>query len=162
MSGTRHRFARSVATVAIVWAGCTGALTPARRVQDASHELSSAIRFGRMDLALERVSRADREKFTKRHAQWGTGIRILDCEVVGISLRDKEHADVSVALGWQRITESELRSTQIVQKWKDQSGNWVLEGEERTGGDVGLLGEQVAVVRPSSGQDVQFKAITIR
>jgi hypothetical protein len=115
-----------------------------------------------MDLALERVGRADREQFAKRHAQWGTGIRILDCEVVGIAIRDKEHADVSVAVGWQRVTESDLRSTQIVQKWKDQSGNWVLVGEERTGGDVGLLGESVAVVRPAAGQDVQFKAITIR
>jgi hypothetical protein len=162
MPGTRQRFAQPFATFAIVLASCGGALTPARRVQDASHELSSSIRFGRMDLALERVGRAERERFAKRHAQWGTGIRILDCEVVGIAIREKDRADVSVAVGWQRVTESELRSTQIVQKWKDQNGNWVLEGEERTGGDFGLLGEQVAVVRPPSGQDVQFKSITIR
>jgi hypothetical protein len=77
-------------------------------------------------------------------------------------MRDKEHADVSIAVGWQRITESEMRSTQIAQKWNDQRGHWVLETEERTGGDVGLLGEQVAVIRPPSGQDVQFRTITIR
>jgi hypothetical protein len=162
MLGKRLRLTLSAACFAVVLFGCGSALTPTQRVQDASHELSSAIRFGRMDLATERVSKDGREQFAKRHAQWGTGIRILDCEVVGLSLRDKEHADVSIVVGWQRITESEMRSTQIAQKWKDQRGTWVLETEERTGGDVGLLGEQVAVIRPQSGQDVQFRTITIR
>jgi hypothetical protein len=162
MLGTRPRFALTAACFAVVLFGCGSALTPARRVQDATQELSSAMRFGRMDLAAQRVSSGERDQFVKRHAQWGAGIRILDCEVVGLAIRDKEHADVSIAVVWQRVMESDMRSTNIAQKWQDHSGQWMLESEERSGGDVGLLGEQVAVIRPPSGQDVQFQTITIR
>jgi hypothetical protein len=162
MLGTRLRAALSATCFAVVLFGCGGTLSPARRVQEASYELSNAMRFGRMDIAMERVNRAGRDEFVKHHALWGGGIRILDCEVVRISTRDKENADVVMAVSWQRASESEVRATQIAQKWKDYSGEWKLESEERTAGDVGLLGEQVAVIRPPSGQDVQFRTITIR
>jgi hypothetical protein len=162
MLGKRFRLALSAACFAVVLFGCGSALTPGQRVQDAAHNLSVAMRFGRMDVAMESVTRAERDQFVKRHARWGTGIRILDCELVGVSIRDKDHADVSLAVGWQRVEESEVRSTQIAQKWKDEKGTWVLASEERASGDVGLLGEHVAVIRPPSGQDVQFRTITIR
>jgi hypothetical protein len=162
MLGTRPKRALSAGFFAVALLGCAGALTPTRRVQDATQELSNAVRFGRMDMAMARVSLAGRNQFTKQHAMWGSAIRILDYEVVAMSIRDKENADVAVAVGWQRVAESEMRSTQIAQKWKDQRGNWMLESEERTGGDVGLLGEQVAVIRPAAARDVQFRTITIR
>jgi hypothetical protein len=49
-------------------AGCIGNLTPIQRAQDAANEFTTATRFGRMDMALERVSREDREAFVRRHA----------------------------------------------------------------------------------------------
>jgi hypothetical protein len=162
MQGTKPRSALAAAGLAVVVLGCSGALSPARRVQDASNELSDAVRFGRMDLAVGKVSPDERSEFSKRHAEWGTDIRILDSEVVAIKMRDKQHAEVAVAVSWQRNTESELRATQIAQTWADERGNWVLEHEKRAGGDFGLLGENVAVVRPRSGQDVQFRTITIQ
>ena len=147
---------------ALVLFGCGGSFSPAQRVQDAVHDLSNAVRFGNMGMAIERVSPSERQPFIKRHARWGTAIRIVDCEVLGIALRDRDRADVTLSVGWQRVEESEMRSTQIAQKWKSEKGNWLLSGEERMGGDVGLLGEQVDVIRPPSGQDAQFRTITIR
>jgi hypothetical protein len=142
-------------------AGCIGNMTPVQRMQDAVNDLTTATRFSRMDIALERVARTGREEFLQRHAAWGSSLRIADCDVAGVRLADKEHATVNVMVSWQRIDESELRSTQILQKWQDHNGRWLLHSEERLGGDVGLLGEATTVVR-SAPNRVQFGSITIR
>src|SRR5262249_14722833 len=142
-------------------AGCLGNFTPVQRVQDAANELGTATRFGRMDIAMERVSRAGREQFARRHAGWGNSIRIVDVDVLGLRLRDKEHADVALAVNWQRLDDSEMRSTEIAQHWTDHRGAWLLETEERASGDVGLLGEPTTVVRPQRS-GAQFESITIR
>jgi hypothetical protein len=142
--------------------GCFGNFTPVTRVQEAAHELTTAARFGRMDVALERVSRNAREEFMKHHAAWGNAVRVVDSEIQGMTLRDKEHADVFVTVGWQRIQETEMRVTYLAQHWRDHRGSWLLEREERTAGDVGLLGEAITVVRPPAGDNLQFDSITIR
>jgi hypothetical protein len=141
--------------------GCLGNFTPVQRVQDAANDLTTATRFGRMDIAMERVSRTGRDQFTARHASWGASLRIVDCDILGLRLRDKEHADVTLGVNWQRIDDSEMRSTQIAQHWRDHHGTWLLETEERASGDVGLLGEPTTVVRPTPSR-AQFETITIR
>jgi hypothetical protein len=110
---------------------------------------------------MERVSKAGHDEFARRHAGWGGSIRIVDCDILGLRLTDKEHADVALAVNWQRIDDSEMRSTEITQHWKDHKGAWLLETEERAGGDVGLLGETTRVVRPTQS-GAQFETITIR
>jgi hypothetical protein len=142
-------------------AGCLGNFTPVQRVQDAAVDLSTATRFGRMDVAFERVSKTGRDQFARRHAAWGSSIRIVDSDILGLRLRDKEHAEVSLAVNWQRLDDSEMRSTEIAQHWKDHQGAWLLETEERAGGDVGLLGETTTVVRPTRS-GAQFETITIQ
>jgi len=140
---------------------CIGNLTPSQRAQDAAIDLTTAARFGRMDIAIERVSRDDRERFVQQHAAWGGAIRIVDCDMLGLKITDKDHAQAVVSVSWHRVDESEMRMTQIVQHWKDHRGAWLLESEERAAGDVGLLGEAATVMRPHS-QSFQFESITIR
>jgi hypothetical protein len=147
--------------LALLTSGCLGNFTPVQRVQDAANELNTATRFGRMDIAMERVSKAGRDQFNAKHSGWGASIRIVDCDVLGLRLRDKEHADVTLGVNWQRIDDSEMRSTQVAQHWKDHHGAWLLETEERASGDVGLLGEPITVVRPGPSS-AQFETITIR
>jgi hypothetical protein len=148
-------------TVFLAATGCLGNFSPAQRVQDAANDLSTATRFGRMDIALERVSRSARDRFVREHATWGASIRIVDCDIVGMRLRDKEHADVMLVVSWNRLDQSEMRVTQITQRWSDHRGAWLLDAEERAGGDVGLLGEATMVVRPSPSS-IQFESITIK
>ncbi len=139
---------------------CTGPVTPGQRARDSAHEYAMAVRFGRMDLASERVSTADRGRFSSQHANWGNGIRILDCELVGIVLRDRGHADALLSVGWQRIDDADVRTTQIAQHWADHRGAWLLESEERAAGDPGLLGEKV-VVQPAAARPTQFESVRI-
>ena len=136
-------------------------MSPLQRMQDAANDLTTATRFGRMDMALERVSHASRDEFVRKHAAWGSTIRIADCDLSGLRFLDKEHAAVTLTISWQRIEESDLRGTQISQKWKDHRGRWLLESEERVAGDVGLFGEPTTVVRAAQGR-TQFESITIR
>jgi hypothetical protein len=136
-------------------------MSPFQRMQDAANDLTTATRFGRMDMALERVSQDTREEFIRRHAAWGSAIRIADCDLSGLRLVDKRNATSTLTVSWQRIDESDLRGTQIAQKWKDHKGKWLLESEERIAGDVGLLGEPTTVVRAPQSR-TQFESITIR
>lgn len=142
-------------------AGCIGGYSPSVRVQEAAQNMNMAARFGRMDIALEGVAKGSRDEFAKRHARWGTQVRIVDYEFQGLMLDDKEHAKVFVAVSWQRPDETDMRNTALVQHWVDNKGTWQLEREERTSGDVGLLGETTVVVKPERS-DVQFQTVTIR
>ena len=142
-------------------AGCATPLTPGQRAREAAYDYAMAVRFGRTDMALERVSPSDRAGFAARHAAWGSAVRILDCELVGISQQSTEVAKVLLNVGWQRVDEAEMRVTQISQTWRDHRGSWLLMSEQRTGGDVGLLGEQTVVVGPPRRGDVQYESIRI-
>jgi hypothetical protein len=141
--------------------GCMAPMSPVQRMQDAANDLTIATRFGRMDVALERVSQASREEFLRKHAGWGSAIRIADCDLSSLRLLDRDHATVTLTVSWQRIDESELRGTQIAQKWKDHRGRWLLESEERLAGDIGLLGEPTTLVRAAPSR-TQFQSIIIR
>jgi hypothetical protein len=142
-------------------AACIGNLTPSQRAQDAAIDFTTAARFGRMDIAIERVSKEDRDRFAKQHAAWGTSIRIVDCDMLGLRITDKDHAEAVVSVSWHRVDESEMRITQVAQHWRDHKGAWLLESEERAAGDVGLLGEATTIMRPNTGP-AQFETITIR
>jgi hypothetical protein len=113
-----------------------------------------------MDAALERVSNSGRADFIRKHAAWGAAIRVADCELSGLRFIDEETAEVMLTVSWQRIDESDLRGTQIVQHWKSSHGKWLLESEERSAGDVGLLGESTTVVRATPTR-TQFESIII-
>ncbi len=145
----------------VVLTGCLGGLSPTQRLQEAAYDLNTASRFGRNDVALEHISKKGRDQFMQHHVAWSSSIRIVDCEVQGMALRDKENAEVYIAVAWQRPDESQVRGTSVTQRWKDHRGTWLLESEERVAGDYGVFGESTVVVRPPARGDVQFQTITI-
>jgi hypothetical protein len=88
----------------------------------------------------------------------------METEFSGINLKDKETADLYVTVTWQRLTESDLRTTTLLQKWKDEHGSWRLVSEERTSGDYGLLGDQAppAAKTERPRGEAQFQTVYIR
>ena len=72
-----------------------------------------------------------------------------------------EQAEVFVKVAWFRPEENEVRVTTIVQKWKDDRGSWLLVGEERLDGDVGLLGEERPIAPAAVRRNAQFPTIRI-
>ena len=119
---------------------CVGQ-TPPARAQEAANELNTNQRFGRMELVAERVSEASREKFFERRKQWGGRIQVADTEVMAFKMKGDADAEVLLKIGWYRVDEGDLHQTVLKQSWKDFKGAWKLVNEERTDGELGLLGE---------------------
>ncbi len=140
------RFTMLVALLATA-AACAppGSLASA---QEAAQELNLNARFGRTEIAMDRVALDARDEFSAHHQGWGTTVRVADVELAGMQMHTEHDVDVLVHVSWYRPEEQELRNTTLKQAWRDQKG-WQLVAEKRVDGDVGLLGEPVVFEAPA-------------
>ncbi len=139
-----------------------GHQSPPARAQEAAIELNTNTRFGRMELAAERVAPKAREAFFVRRRTWGNKIRLADYEMAGLKMKGDDDAETFVRIAWYRVDEDDLHVTTIRQKWHDFKGDWRMVEEARIDGDVGLLGEPiVTVAAPASPRNVQFPTIRL-
>jgi len=129
------------ATLLLGLAGCFAPLSSAQRLTDAAIDMNTATRFGRMDIALERVGPKARADFARRHAAWGASVRIVELDFSGYDLVERDQAEVVLNVTWLRQDEATIRLTRVAQHWRDDRGQWQLVDEKRKDGDVGLLGE---------------------
>lgn len=154
---------RALAPFALVFTACMGAMTPAQKLDDAVKETNDAARFGRTDLAVERVVPTMRSAFIKRHRFWGADVRIVDVEYAGVEKMSEREAVILVGFGWFRPAEGMLRTTTVRQTWKNDrgAGPWFLFDEEHVSGDLGLLGEAVTVMHPEKKNE-HFETTVIK
>jgi hypothetical protein len=138
-------------------AGCFSPPSAGQRLSDAAVDMNAATRFGRMDIAIEHVGAAARAEFARRHAAWGGNVRVVDLEMGGFDLVQRDEAEVLVNVAWQRPDESTVRVTRIAQRWRDEQGRWKLVDEERKDGDTGLLGDQA----PQAGKTAPHGAASV-
>jgi hypothetical protein len=127
-------------------AGCAmiGQSKP-QRAQEAALELNLNARFGRMELAAERISPKAREQFFERRKAWGGAVRVADYDLTGLKIQGEDDAESFVKIAWYRADDNDLRITTLKQKWHaDGKGDWKLTDEQRISGDLGLLGEPPA------------------
>jgi hypothetical protein len=118
--------------------------SPAARAQEAANELNLNTKFGRMEMAAERVAPKAKEQFYEHHKGWGGKVRVADYELAGMKMNGDDTAEVVVKVAWFVIDEGDLRTTTLRQKWKgDIKGDWKMVEEARVDGDLGLLGEKV-------------------
>jgi len=159
------------ATIALTALTACGIPSKAQRVQEAAYELNMGTRFSRMDMALERVAKAERAGFLTRHRKWHNEIRIDDIELAGVAFRDDGDAQLFLQVVWHRMDGQDSHTTVVSQRWHDNKGTWLLAGEERAQGDVGLFGEAPPPAPPNEAGmpeqkaargDTQFRTTTIR
>jgi len=155
--------------IALAFYGVTGSLllacggigTPASHAQEAMQNVAENERFGRVDLVLEKVAPGERPKFIQTHAAWGNRVTIADSELGSFRMSGNDDAEMNQRVTWYS-GEQELRSTLLHQKWHAVKGNWLLVAEERTDGDIGLLGEKVEVQAPEEApMHAQFPTVRI-
>lgn len=121
---------------------CAGQSRPAR-MQEAATELNLNARFGRMELASERVAPQGRPAFFGHRKVWGNRVRIVDSELVGVKFeKDESEAQASVRIAWQPVDDGDMRTTTVRQTFKDMRTGWYMIAEERLEGDIGLFGEK--------------------
>ncbi len=124
-------------------AGCPAThQSPPVRAQEAATELNTNTRFGRMEMAIEKVAPAAREAFLERRRSWGGSVRVADYEMAGFRMKGDEDAEMLVKVAWYRIDQGDLRTTLLRQSWHDFKGEWRLVEETRAEGDVGLIGDR--------------------
>jgi hypothetical protein len=131
---------------------CVPPPSPAERLAFAAHEMNSAVRFGRIDVALDHVAAEAQEDFLRRHAKWGRDMRVVDLDVVGIRFIDSTTAEVNVLVAWHRLDEAEIRASGVTQTWKHDASGWKIVEEQRVGGSPGLF-----PVKPRKEPDAEAK-----
>jgi hypothetical protein len=160
----RARFVRyAMSGLVMCWlSACMPSQVPSQQVSEVARDLNVATRFGRMDVAVEHTAEEHRPDFLKHRAAWGNEVRVMDVEFAQLDMQASDTANVLVDISWMRMNEGLLRSTRLKQSWHNPGGGWKLSGEERVAGDLGLLGENVTVLRPEAQRDVHFPTKTIR
>lgn len=139
-------------------AGCIVPPSNSQRLTDAALEMNMATRFGRMDIALQRVGDRAREDFTNRHAAWGTRIKVVDVEFGGYEMKQSDEAEVYLDVMWLRSDEATVHNTRLAQRWHDRRGHWELVEEERKDGDSGLLGESPSAQKHSEESTAESRS----
>lgn len=142
--------------------GCPTPPTPSELASEAARELNMSARWGQIDMAAARTSPEARNDFFKNRSSWGRGVRVLDTELAGLSLRDSSHATIQVDVSWVRDDNTTLRMTRIEQTWEDAEGKWQMKKEARVGGDLGLFGEPTETPEASARPPAQFPTRVIR
>lgn len=137
---TRH----AVLPVALagILAGCMmiDSISPQVRLSDQVHQLNDEVRWGRIDLAAQRVAAAHRADFIARHRAWGSDIRVADADVTNMDMDLGDGRCASyVAYSWIDERSMTLRTTTVRQIWRGEGEGFVLIGEEILGGDESLL-----------------------
>jgi hypothetical protein len=132
----------ALAVAAVSLAALTGCPMPpsnAARMQEAATDFNTNLRFGRTQMAVERVDSVVREAFLRRRLTWGKDVTLADYELLGAKMLDEDHAEVSIKYDWFHANEQELRVSTVRQKWETHKGNWLLEGEAIVDGDPGIF-----------------------
>ncbi|MBX3208357.1 MAG: hypothetical protein KF764_25150 [Labilithrix sp.] len=152
-----------LAVSSLVLLGCpVGHQSPPARAQEAATELNLNTRFGRMEMATERVAPAARDAFLARRRAWGGNVRVADYELAGFQMKGENDAEMLVKVAWYRIDQGDLRVTMLKQKWHDFKGDWRLVDETRADGDVGLIGEPAPPGDPAKAGAKRAQFPTIR
>jgi hypothetical protein len=148
-------------TVLVESSACMTPPGPITHVRELAQEFNLNARFGQTELLADKVAPEAREAFAAHHRQWGSGIHIADVELAGMKPRGDHDVDVFVKVAWYRVEQEELLTTVVKEGWHD-GGGWQLASEERSSGDVGLLGETVVFqAPPASRGPAQFPTLRL-
>jgi hypothetical protein len=133
-----------VAVAAVLGIGLSGcmlldAISPEVRLSDAVHQLNDEVRWGRIDLAAQRVATAHRVAFVAQHRGWGGDIRVADADVTNLEMGAEGGAASTVTYQWIDERTMELRATTVRQSWLGEGEGFVLTGEEIVAGDPELM-----------------------
>lgn len=148
-----------LAAGAVLFAGCFFQnLSPTRQLSEQVHTLNDETRWGRVDLAVQRVMPAYRQTFVTSRRAWGREIAIADTEVSALVLADDGNSATStVEISWYDQRSMELRGTVLRQRWARTDGGFLLEAEAVLAGDGALLDlpedERTEAGRGAAGSD---------
>ena len=135
------RLTAGVAVLVIGLSGCIFQnLSPTRRLTDQVYALNDETRWGRVDLASQRVAPEYRVAFLQTHRSWGRDIQIADTDLTNVVMApDSDSATSLIAVSWYDQRTMTLHGSVLEQQWKRLEDHYVLETERVIDGDESLL-----------------------
>ena len=123
--------------------GCLLAnVSTAEKLREAVEGANSEARWGRLDLASQRVHPSYREAWASARRDWQEDVQIADSEVTSLRLDDEQDGAVSmVVVEWFRYDTMTLRKSTVRQTWDRVGGTFALKSEEVVDGDEELFAE---------------------
>ncbi len=129
------------------------------RLRDAVQGLNEESRWGRVDLARQRVTPKYRATFEVARSKWGKDIKIADVEVVAMKIHESDSEEQAlreqglseeeiealpdatsrVQYAWYDQRDMVLRTTLVEQTWNHGMGNFYLVEERVVDGEASLL-----------------------
>lgn len=111
------------------------------RLRDSVVGYNDELRFGRMDLAVQRVAPPLRAAFVGGHYRWGREITIADAELVNVEAvgEDYDRAVSFVTFRWYATGSTIVRETLVRQEWVKDHSTYALVAEAVIDGDPILL-----------------------
>lgn len=152
----------SLLATAVLLSGCMliDNIAPQARLTDTVHELNDEVRWGRIDLAAQRVAGTHRAAFIAQHREWGRDIRLADVEVTGMEMNLPDGSSAStVTYGWIDERTMELRTTSVRQRWVGEGEGFVLASETIIGGEPELLAG-APILGESGDDEVEGETVT--
>lgn len=119
---------------ALLLAGCGARPTATETLGDSVRSYNDGVRWGRFALAANRVPAAERSRFVDEMDAREKDLRITDYEIVGVSSRGANEAQVQIKLSWYRDSEGTLRETHALQTWERHGKAWLIVAEARLRG----------------------------
>jgi hypothetical protein len=147
--------------VALALTGCPAPPNSLARAQQTAQEFNLDSRLGHGELSLDRVAPDAREQYRAQHRAWGTSVRVVDVEILGMKAQGERDVQTLVRVAWYRPEDEELRSTTVEQSWSDKAAGWQLVLERRVEGEMGLLGEPVLYQSPDARRPTQFPTVRL-
>ena len=117
-------------------------VSTAEKLREAVEGANSEARWGRLDLASQRVHPSYRAAWASARRDWQDEVQIADSEVTSLRLDDDQTGAVSmIVVEWYRYDTMTLRESTIRQTWDRVGGTFALLSEEVVDGDEELFAE---------------------
>lgn len=136
---------------AIALAAC-GHAPRGETLMDAVRTYNDGVRWERFTAAAAAVPARERDAFLDEREELAEDVRISDYEVVRVSDRGPDAADVQIKLTWYRDSVGTVKNTWARQRWERQGRAWRIIGERLVRGEEmpGLDGKAPAEEKPTS------------
>jgi Arc/MetJ-type ribon-helix-helix transcriptional regulator len=112
--------------------GCAGAYGPQDQLQRRVDQFNDQVRWGRYFSAAEFIRDDARNEWLEERRGWGRDdLRIADWEIVDSTVdEDGETTIVRVVFSWYRLSQSEIQTTMLAQRWRRENRTWLMISEE--------------------------------
>ena len=115
----------------VLLVSCAGSYNSTETLRDEVNHFNDAVRWGQYYRAARWIQQDSRAEWLSTKSDWGTELRVAEYEVVDTEIADDgRSAQVRVVISWYRMSELEVQTSVLSQRWERDGREWTLASEE--------------------------------